>query len=59
MSPNNGTLLHGVLRPKRLNNTFGSCSFINLDFFLPHIAYCGNLTADFRLFSCKCHNFIM
>ena len=33
MSPNNGILLNGVLRPKLLNNPFALCSFINLDFF--------------------------
>ena len=27
MSPNNGTLLNAVLRPKLLNNTFASCFF--------------------------------
>ena len=38
MSPNNGILFNGVLRPKLLNNPFASCSFINLDFLLAHIA---------------------
>ena len=31
-----GILLNGVLR---LNNPFVSCSFVNLDFLLPHIAH--------------------
>ena len=39
MSPNNGTLLNGFLRPKLLNNPFASYSFINLDFLLPHTAH--------------------
>ena len=36
MSPNNGTLLNGVLRPKEPNIPFASYFFINLDFLLPH-----------------------
>ena len=44
MSPNNGTLLNGVFRPKLLNNLFVSCSFINLDFLLPHTAHFDNNT---------------
>ena len=39
MSPNNGILLNGVLRPKLLNNIFASCSFINLHFLLLHTAH--------------------
>ena len=39
MSPNNGILFNGVLRPRLLNNPFASCSFINLDFLLPHTAH--------------------
>ena len=39
MSPNNGILLNGVLRPKLLNIPFASYSFINLDFFLLHTAH--------------------
>ena len=39
MSPNNGILVNSVLRPKLLNIPFASCSFINPDFLLPHIAY--------------------
>ena len=35
MSPNNGTLLNGVLRPKLVNYLFAFCSFRNLDFLLP------------------------
>ena len=42
MSPNNGILLNGVLRPKLLNIPFASCSFINLDFILPHTAHFDN-----------------
>ena len=41
MSPNNGILLNGVLRP-RLNNPIASCSFINLYFLLPHTAHSDN-----------------
>ena len=39
MSPNNGILLNGALRPRLLNNPFAACSFINLDFLLPHTAH--------------------
>ena len=39
MSPNNWTLLNGVLRPKLLNNPFASYSFINLGFLLLHAAH--------------------
>ena len=39
MSPNDGTLLNGVVRPKLLNNHFASCSFTNLDFLLTHTAH--------------------
>ena len=42
MSPNNGTLLNGVLRAKLLNIPFASCSFINLHFLLPHTAHFDN-----------------
>ena len=42
MSPNNEILLNGVLRPKLLNNPFTSCSFINLDFLLPHTTHFDN-----------------
>ena len=38
MSPNNGILLN-VLRPKLLNIPFASCSFLDLDFLLPHTAH--------------------
>ena len=37
--PSNEILLRRVLIPKLLNNPFASCSFINLDFLLPHIAH--------------------
>ena len=36
MSPNNGILVNSVLRLKRLNIPFASCSFINLGLFLRH-----------------------
>ena len=39
MSPNNGTLFHGVLGPRLLNDPFASFSFINLDFLLLHTAH--------------------
>ena len=42
MSPNNEILLNGVLRPKILNSPFASCSFINLDFLLPHTTHFDN-----------------
>ena len=52
MSPNNGILLIGVLRPKLLNNLFGPCSFINLDFLLPHIAHFrSNINLPFSVFN--------
>ena len=36
---NNGILRNGVLIPKLLNNPSAPCSFINLDFLLPHTAH--------------------
>ena len=39
---NNEILLSGVLIPKLLNNPSASCSFINLDFLLPHTAHFDN-----------------
>ena len=42
MSPNNGILFNGVLIPKLLNNPFASCSFMNLEFLLPHTAHFDN-----------------
>ena len=39
MSPYNGILFNGVLRPKLLNISFASCSFINLDFLLEYTAH--------------------
>ena len=51
MSPNNGILLNDVLRPKLLNIPFASCSFINLDFLLPNIAYFDdNIVLPFLVF---------
>ena len=43
ISPNNGTLLNGVLIPNLLNNPFFSCFLINLDFLIPHIADFDNI----------------
>ena len=52
MSPNNGILLNGVLRPKLLNNPFASCSFINLEFLLLHTAYFdNNIVLPFLVFN--------
>ena len=42
MSPNNGILFDGVLRPKLLNNPFVSCYFINFDFLLKHTRHFNN-----------------
>ena len=42
VSANNGILLNGVLRPKTLNIPLASHFLINLNFFLPHIAYFDN-----------------
>ena len=39
MSPNNGILLNGTLKPKLLNIPFVSCTFRNLDFLLPHTVH--------------------
>ena len=39
MSPNNETLLNGVLRLKLLDNPFGFCSFINLVFLVLYTAH--------------------
>ena len=51
MPPNNGILLKGVLKPKLLNNPFGSCSFTNLDFLLPHAAHFNdNIDLPFLVF---------
>ena len=48
----NGILLSGVLIPKLLNNRFAYCSFINLDFLLPHKAHFGNdIDLSFLVFS--------
>ena len=44
MSPNNGILFNGVLRPKLLINPFASCSFTNFYFLLPHTEYFDNNT---------------
>ena len=39
MSPTNGNLLNGVLRPKLLNIPLASCLLINPYCLLPHIAH--------------------
>ena len=43
MSPNNGILPNGVLIINLLNNPFASCSLINLDLLLLHIAHFDNI----------------
>ena len=51
MSPNNGILLNGILRPKLLNDPFPTCSFIHLDFLLPHTTHFGdNVHLPFSVF---------
>ena len=51
MSLNNGILFNGVLSPKLLINPFASCSFINLDFLLPHAAHFDdNIVLPFLVF---------
>ena len=42
MSPNNGILFNGALRPKLLTIPLASCFLMNLDFLLPHIAHFDN-----------------
>ena len=43
---------NGVLRPRLLNNRFASCSFINLDFLLPHTAHFDdNIDLPFLVFN--------
>ena len=39
VSPNNGTLLIGILIPNQLNNTLASRSLINFDFLLVHTVH--------------------
>ena len=52
MSPNIGILFSGVLIPKLLNNPFAFCSFINLDFLLPHTTHFGDsINLPFLVFS--------
>ena len=52
MSPNNGILLSGVLKPKLLNNPFHFCSFTNLDFLLLHTAHFDdNIVLPFLVFN--------
>ena len=67
MSPNNGILFNGVLIPKLLSNPFCSCSFINLEFLIPHIVNfdCTIILSlfvlkifesNFPVFCCTLHN---
>ena len=42
ISPNNGTLLNGVLRSKLLNIPFASWFLINFEFLAPHTAHFHN-----------------
>ena len=42
ISPNIGTLLHGVLRPKFLNGPFASWFLINLNILVSHIVHFDN-----------------
>ena len=67
MSPNNGTLFNRKLRPKFLNNLFGSSSLTNFDFLLPHAAHfdCRTILLfsvseifefKFSIFFCTLHN---
>ena len=52
MSPNNGILLNGVLRPKLLNIPLTPCFFLNLDFLLPHTAHVDeNTVLSFLVFN--------
>ena len=39
---NNRILTNGVLIPRLENNPLASCSFMNLDFLLPHTAHFDN-----------------
>ena len=58
MSPNNGILLNWVLRPKLRNIPFTSCSFINLDFLLPHTTHCDdNIALPCLVFNTSESNF--
>ena len=43
MSPNNGTLLNGILRAKLLNSPFAFQFLVNLDFLLPHYGHFDNI----------------
>ena len=55
MSPNNGLLFSVVLIVRLLNNPFASCSFINLDFLLPHIAHFDDrINLPFFIFTLFC-----
>ena len=51
-------LPNGVLTPKLLNNPFASCSLINHDFLLPHIAHFdGSIVLQLLVF--ETHGFIL
>ena len=43
MSPNNGMLFNGVLRPKLFNIPLAFCFLKNFDFLPPHIAHFDNI----------------
>ena len=45
------------MRPKLLNNPFASCSFVNLDFLIRHIAHLDN-KIDLPLLAFKTFGFI-
>ena len=52
MSPNNGILHNGILRPKLLSIPFASCTYINLEFLLPHTAHFDdNIVLPFLIFN--------
>ena len=42
MSPNNGIIVNGVLRPRLLNIPLASFSIINFDFLVPYVAHYDN-----------------
>ena len=43
ISPDNGTLLNGILRAKLLNSPFAFQFLINLDFLLPYYGHFDNI----------------
>ena len=50
ISPNNGILFNGVLRPKLLNIPLASWFLTNLDFLLPQITHFGNIVLPLLIF---------